>query len=85
MPFLAAVKEAKLRTFVRPGQVLSIDAHLTHDGSGYAVTEAKITAEGKQVCDAALTLRVLEFPNAEMATADAQIRGQGRPCARGAR
>ena len=26
MPFLAAVKEAKLRTFVTPGQVLSIDA-----------------------------------------------------------
>ena len=25
MPFLAAVKEAKLRTFVMPGQMLSID------------------------------------------------------------
>ena len=68
MPFLASVKEAKLRTFVRPGEVLSIDAHLTHDGSGYAVTKAKITVEGKQVCDAVLTLRVLEFPSAEVAT-----------------
>ena len=27
MPFLAAVKEAKLRTFVTPGQVLSVNAH----------------------------------------------------------
>jgi 3-hydroxyacyl-[acyl-carrier-protein] dehydratase len=67
MAFLASVKEAKLRTFVRPGQDLSIDAHVTHEGSGYAVTKAKITAEGKQVCNAVLTLRVLEFPNAEVA------------------
>ena len=51
-----------------PGQMLSIEAHLTHDGSGYAVVEAKITAEGKQVCDASITFRVLEFPNAEVAT-----------------
>jgi 3-hydroxyacyl-[acyl-carrier-protein] dehydratase len=66
MPFLAAVKEAKLRTFVRPGEKLSIDAHLAHDGSGYAVTEAAIKSGGKLVCDATLTLRVLDFPNADM-------------------
>jgi 3-hydroxyacyl-[acyl-carrier-protein] dehydratase len=67
MPFLASVKEAKLRTFVTPGQRLSITAHLEHDGSGYAVTKAKIKCEGKLICDAQLTLRVLHFPNAEMA------------------
>jgi 3-hydroxyacyl-[acyl-carrier-protein] dehydratase len=66
MPFLAAVKEAKLRTFVTPGQILSIDAHLAHDGSGYAITEAKVSCEGKLICDAVLTLRVLDFPNPEM-------------------
>ena len=66
MPFLAAVREAKLRTFVRPGQLLSIDAHLVHDGSGYAIVEAKITTEHKLICDATLTLRVLDFPNADM-------------------
>ena len=66
MPFLAAVKEAKLRTFVTPGQLLSIDAHLEHDGSGYAIVEAKIKVEGKMICDATLTFRVLDFPNAEM-------------------
>ena len=47
MPFLAAVKEAKLRTFVTPGQVLSIDAHLDHDGSGYAMLEAEIRCRGQ--------------------------------------
>ena len=66
MPFLAAVKEAKLRTFVTPGQVLSLDAHLEHDGSGYAIVEAKIKVEDKMICDATLTFRVLDFPNAEM-------------------
>jgi 3-hydroxyacyl-[acyl-carrier-protein] dehydratase len=67
MPFLASLKEAKLRTFVTPGQRLTINARLEHDGSGYAVTKAKIKCEGKLICDAQLTLRVLHFPNAEMA------------------
>ena len=66
MPFLAAVKEAKFRTFVTPGQILSVSAMLEHDGSGYAVTQASIACEGKPICDATLTFRVLEFPNAEM-------------------
>ncbi len=66
MPFLAAVKEAKLRTFVLPGQVLTIDARLEHDGSGYAVLDAEIKSANKPICDATLTLRVLDFPNAEM-------------------
>jgi 3-hydroxyacyl-[acyl-carrier-protein] dehydratase len=68
MPFLASVKDAKLRTFVMPGQVLMIESHLAHDGSGFAVMEAKIKRDGKAICDATLTLRVLDFPNAEMAS-----------------
>src|ERR1700752_1944471 len=40
MPFLAAVKDAKLRTFVTPGQLLTVTADLHHDGSGYAMTKA---------------------------------------------
>ncbi len=67
MPFLASVKDAKLRTFVKPGERLVIEAHLAHDGSGYAVTEAAVKCDGKLICDATLTLRVLDFPNAEMA------------------
>ena len=66
MAFLASVKSAKFRTFVMPGQVMAVTAHLAHDGSGYAVTEAKIAIDGKEVCDATLTLRVLQFPNEEM-------------------
>ncbi len=66
MPFLAAVKEAKFRTFVTPGEKLEVSAKLEHEGSGYAVTKARIIAAGKQVCEASLTFRVLEFPNPEM-------------------
>ena len=66
MPFLAAVKDAKFRTFVLPGQLLSVTATLEHDGSGYAVTNAKITSAGKPICDATITLRVMPFPNGEI-------------------
>jgi 3-hydroxyacyl-[acyl-carrier-protein] dehydratase len=66
MPFLAQVKDAKFRTFVTPGQRISVSARLVHDGSGYAVTEASISIDGKIVCDASLTLRVLEFPSEEV-------------------
>jgi 3-hydroxyacyl-[acyl-carrier-protein] dehydratase len=65
MPFLAALKDAKFRTFVVPGMVLSVEAKLEHEGSGYAVTNARITAAGKPICDATITLRVMPFPNDE--------------------
>src|SRR6266481_2064024 len=38
MPFLASVRDAKLRTFVSPGQNLSLTASIVHEGSGFAVT-----------------------------------------------
>ena len=66
MPFLAAVKEAKMRTFVTPGQTLTIDAKISHDGSGFAMTQVKTRIDGKPVCDASLTFRHIPFPNDEM-------------------
>ena len=63
MPFFAAVKEAKLRTFVKPGEALSVTAKVLHDGSGFARTEAEIRRDGKRVCGAELTFRLVEFPN----------------------
>ncbi len=61
MPFLMTVDGAKMRTFVEPEAVLDIDVHLEHDGSGFAVTKAKITSGGKKVCDAQLKLRTMPF------------------------
>ncbi|MDC7787164.1 beta-hydroxyacyl-ACP dehydratase [Rhodoplanes sp. TEM] len=68
MPFLAAVKEAKLRTFVTPGQALSITGRLEHDGSGFAVTHASVRVEGKTVCEADLTFRIVPFPHPDFRT-----------------
>jgi 3-hydroxyacyl-[acyl-carrier-protein] dehydratase len=64
MPFLAAVKDAKLRSFVKPGQSLTISAELMHEGSGYAISQASIVTDGKTACDATLTFSVVAFPNA---------------------
>ena len=61
MPFLMTVDGAKMRTFVEPEAVLDIEAVLEHDGSGFAVTKAKITSDGKKVCDAQLKLRTMPF------------------------
>ena len=63
MAFLAQVKEAKMRSFVGPGQKLEATAKLIHDGSGYAVVQGEIFADGKRVADAELTYRVIPFPN----------------------
>ncbi|MGF0538293.1 3-hydroxyacyl-ACP dehydratase FabZ family protein [Agrobacterium sp. ES01] len=61
MPFLMTVDGAKMRSFVKPEDELEIEARLEHDGSGYAVTKAKITCAGAKVCDAQLKLRTLPF------------------------
>lgn len=63
MTFLAGVKQGKLRTFVEPGTVLDVEAHLEHDGSGFAVTKAAITSAGKKICDAQLTFKSIDFPD----------------------
>ncbi len=63
MPFLMHVKEAKMRSFVLPGQALIAEAHLLHDGSGFAVVKASISAEGKKVADAEIRYGVVAFPN----------------------
>src|SRR6201991_3641830 len=34
MPFLASVKEAKMRIFVTPGELLKVEASVVHEGSG---------------------------------------------------
>ena len=65
MPFFAAVKEAKLRSFVTPGQQLALTGKLVHEGSGFAVTKADIRSEGKLVCNAEITFRLVEFPTPE--------------------
>ena len=66
MPFLAAVKEAKMRGFVAPGELLTIHASLVHDGSGYSITEAKVRVDGKLRCNATITFSQIPFPSPDL-------------------
>jgi 3-hydroxyacyl-[acyl-carrier-protein] dehydratase len=61
------VDKARFRTFVEPQAVLDVSAELVHEGSGYAATKAKITIDGKPICDAELRFRLMPFP-ADMRT-----------------
>jgi len=66
MPFLAAVKEAKMRSFVSPGQMLRIDASIVHEGSGFAITAAKVHVGSELRCNATITFSHLPFPNSDL-------------------
>jgi 3-hydroxyacyl-[acyl-carrier-protein] dehydratase len=66
MPFLAAVKEAKMRGFVNPGELLKIEASIVHEGSGFAITAAKVSVGGELKCNATIMFRQVPFPNADL-------------------
>jgi 3-hydroxyacyl-[acyl-carrier-protein] dehydratase len=66
MPILAAVKEAKVRGSVFPGDLVTIEAALSHEGSGFALTEAKIRVGGKLRANSTLTFTLIPFPNSDM-------------------
>jgi 3-hydroxyacyl-[acyl-carrier-protein] dehydratase len=66
MPFLAMIKEAKMRGFVSPGQLLTIDAKVEHEGSGFAVTSAKVRVGTELKCSAELTFRHIPFPSPDL-------------------
>src|ERR1700761_8169392 len=66
MPFLAAVKEAKMRGFVAPGELLTVEASVVHEGSGYAITEAKVKVGGKLRSNATLTFSHVPFPHPDL-------------------
>src|SRR5262249_280841 len=60
---LGGVKEGKLGSLVTPGQLLSIEAKVLHEGSGFAMTQASVTVNGKRTCESELTLRIMPFPD----------------------
>jgi 3-hydroxyacyl-[acyl-carrier-protein] dehydratase len=66
MPFLGAVKEAKMRGFVNPGDLLTVDASIVHEGSGFAITAAKVRLGSELKCSATLTFRHIAFPNPDL-------------------
>ena len=83
MAFLAQVKLAKMRAFVRPGDALTSEATLVHDGSGYAVASARLLKGDACVAEADITFRVMPFPNetlrAEMLAAARRVQAPAAP------
>ena len=80
MPFLAMVKEAKMRGFVSPGELLTIEAKVEHEGSGFAVTSAKVRVGKELKCNADLTFRHIPFPHPDLRVhMDAMARKIGFP------
>jgi 3-hydroxyacyl-[acyl-carrier-protein] dehydratase len=63
MPFMAGVRDAKFRTAVFPGDELEFVGGIAHEGSGYTIGECKGLRQGKPVCTAQITYRLLPFPN----------------------
>ena len=63
MPILAGVKEGKMRTAVFPGDALEFEGKVIHEGSGFTVGEVKGLRDGKVVCNAQITYRLLPYPN----------------------
>ncbi|MEA2922186.1 MAG: 3-hydroxyacyl-[acyl-carrier-protein] dehydratase [Bradyrhizobium sp.] len=66
MPFLGAVKEAKMRGFVSPGELLTINASVIHEGSGFAITSAKVSVGGELRSNATITFRHVPFPHPDL-------------------
>ena len=66
MPFLGAVKEAKMRGFVSPGELLKIEASVVHEGSGFAITSAKVSVGGELRSNATITFRHIPFPHPDL-------------------
>lgn len=62
-PILAAVRSAKVRRQVNPGDTLIVEGQILHEGSGYAVAKGAISTAGKSACEAELTYRILAFPD----------------------
>ena len=52
LPALAGVKEGKIRNAVFPGDELEFEGKVIHEGSGYAIGEAKGWCKGAAICDA---------------------------------
>ncbi len=46
-----------------PGTELTFEGAIIHEGSGYAIAEAKGFAKGKQVCEARLTFSLTPYPS----------------------
>jgi 3-hydroxyacyl-[acyl-carrier-protein] dehydratase len=48
---------------VLPGEELEFEGKIIHEGSGFSVGEAKGRRQGRTICEAQITYRLLPIPN----------------------
>ena len=78
MPFFIAADKVKLRQFVLPEDGLRVEAQLQHQGSGFAVTTAKISRGNEKICEAELKFKLMDFINDDLKNSlTTQARGMG--------
>jgi 3-hydroxyacyl-[acyl-carrier-protein] dehydratase len=65
--FLGGVRRSKFRRFVVPGDVMIVDAKVTHDGSGFSIAETSVRVKGEVAADAEVVMISTEFPTQELA------------------
>lgn len=69
LPLLVGVKNAKIRNIVLPGTELTFDGHIDHEGSGFAMANAKGASKDGPVCEASLVFRLAPYPGPEFRNA----------------
>ena len=65
--FLGGVKRAKFRRFVVPGDLMTVDAKVTHDGSGFSIAETTVWVKGEVAADAEVVMIQTDFPSEVLA------------------
>ncbi len=65
--FLGGVKRAKFRRFVMPGDTMTVDAKITHEGSGFSIAETTVWLKGEVAADAEVVMISTDFPSTELA------------------
>ena len=64
--FLGGVKRAKFRRFVLPGDIMVVDAKVTHEGSGFSIAETSVKVRDEVAADAEVVMIATEWPADEL-------------------
>ena len=66
MPFLARSRKPRCAASSVPDELLTIDASVVHEGSGFAITDGEGRVGGELKCNADLTFRHIPFPHPDL-------------------
>ncbi len=61
--FLGGVKRAKFRRFVLPGDKMTVNAKVTHEGSGFSIAETSVVVRDEVAADAEVVMIATEWPS----------------------